>query len=73
MSPTDNVVSAEALKRFVKEIFRSSDVSDEHAEIWADMLKAENAQCRFPLARATSVNARGDGNVFRDQHVVSKR
>jgi ureidoglycolate dehydrogenase (NAD+) len=38
MSPTDNVVSAEALKRFVKEIFRSSDVSDEHAEIWADML-----------------------------------
>lgn len=38
MNPTDHVVSAEALKRFVKDIFLRSDVADEHAEIWSDML-----------------------------------
>ncbi len=38
MSENDRRVSAEALKDFVKDIFRKSDVADDHAEIWADML-----------------------------------
>lgn len=31
-------VSDDALKAFTKAIFRTADVSDEHAEVWADML-----------------------------------
>ena len=38
MNPNDHVVSAKALKRFAKDIFLSSGVADEHAEVWADML-----------------------------------
>ncbi len=35
---TERLVSADALKAFVKDVFRASDVAEEHAEVWADML-----------------------------------
>ena len=35
MSSDDHIVSTEALKSFVKEIFRAADVADDHAETWA--------------------------------------
>ena len=38
MSTDDHIVSAEALKSFTKEIFRASDVAEDHAETWADIL-----------------------------------
>lgn len=38
MSGTDHIVTAEALKAFTKNIFLASDVAEEHAEVWADML-----------------------------------
>lgn len=38
MSTDDRIVSAEHLKAFTKEIFLRSSVSEEHSEVWADML-----------------------------------
>lgn len=38
MSDSDRRVSADALKDFVKEVFRASDVAEDHADVWADML-----------------------------------
>ena len=38
MSEGGNIVTGASLKAFAKEIFRVSDVSEEHAEVWADML-----------------------------------
>ena len=38
MNGTDHIVSAEALKAFAKSIFRASDMAEDHAEDWADML-----------------------------------
>ena len=36
--PCDHIVSAEALKSFIKEIFHAADVAGDHAETWADIL-----------------------------------
>lgn len=44
MSADDHIVSTDALKSFVKEIFRASDVTSEHAETWADILVWANAR-----------------------------
>jgi ureidoglycolate dehydrogenase (NAD+) len=38
MSNDDRIVSAEALKDFTKALLRTADVSEEHAETWADIL-----------------------------------
>ncbi|MBO6784960.1 MAG: Ldh family oxidoreductase [Alphaproteobacteria bacterium] len=35
---TERLVSADALKAFVKEVLQASNVAEDHAEVWADML-----------------------------------
>ena len=35
---TKSSVSGDSLKAFTKDIFQAADVSEEHAEVWADML-----------------------------------